>query len=113
VLLAVEKRLGAAVLYSGGIDLFGALPLGEQPFNYFPRVTQPVLMLNGKFDTVFPAASQQRMFDLLGAPPDRKKRVVFEGGHIILPRFQVQQLSLDWFDEYLGPAQPRATAAAK
>jgi len=29
VLLAVEKRLGAAVLYSGGIDLFGALPLAN------------------------------------------------------------------------------------
>jgi len=113
VLLAVEKRIGAAVLYGGGIAFFTSVPLGEQPFNYFPRITQPVLMLNGKFDTVFPTASQQRMFELLGAPPDRKKHVVFEGGHIILPRFQVQQLSLDWFDEYLGPVQPGATATAK
>jgi pimeloyl-ACP methyl ester carboxylesterase len=112
-LLAVEKRIGAAVLYGGGIAGFGSLPLDEQPFNYFPRITQPVLMLNGRFDTILPMASQQRMFELLGAPPGRKKHVVFEGGHIILPRFQVQQLSLDWFDEYLGPTQPQATSVAK
>jgi eukaryotic-like serine/threonine-protein kinase len=49
-LLAVEKRIGAAVLYSGGSGLRSDLPPSEQPYNYVPRVTQPVLMLNGRWD---------------------------------------------------------------
>jgi TolB-like protein/formylglycine-generating enzyme required for sulfatase activity len=64
-LLAVEKRIGAAVLYSGGIVLYDGLPMSEQPFNYNPRVTQPVLMLNGRWDIIFPLPSQQRMLELL------------------------------------------------
>jgi serine/threonine protein kinase len=103
-LMAVEKRIGAAVLYGGGVANIPAttLPLSEQPFNYYPRVTQPVLMLNGRWDTLFPLPSQQRMLELLGAPEDSKKHVLFEAGHGNMPRFQVEQATLDWFDQYLG-----------
>ena len=112
-LLAVEGRIGAAVLHSGGIDTYATLPQGEWPYNYLPRITQPVMMMSGRFDTYFPRESQDRMFDLLGAPPQRKKHVVFDSGHVVLPRFQAQQLTLDWFDQYLGPAQPKDSTAAK
>jgi hypothetical protein len=101
-LLAVEKRIGAAVLYSGGIGLWDVLPMSEQPFNYYPRVTQPVLMLNGRWDILFPLSSQQRMLEFLGTPDDSKKQVLFEAGHGNLPRFQVEHATLDWFDHYLG-----------
>jgi pimeloyl-ACP methyl ester carboxylesterase len=101
-LLAVEKRIGAAVLYSGGIGLWDVLPMSEQPFNYYPRVTQPVLMLNGRWDILFPLPSQQRMLELLGTPEDSKKHVLFEAGHGNMPRFQVERATLDWFDQYLG-----------
>ena len=101
-LLAVEKRLGAAVLYSGGPGMGGALPTSEQPFNYLPRVTQPVLMLSGRWDIDSPAAGQQRMFELLGAPLDRKKRLEFDAGHGNLPRFQVEKATLEWLDQHLG-----------
>ena len=101
-LLAVEKRIGAAVLYSGGTSLRRGLPDSEQQHNYLPRVTQPVLMLNGRWDIDSPPESQQRQFELLGAPADRKKHVVFEAGHGNLPRFQVEKEALDWFDRYLG-----------
>ena len=101
-LMAVEKRIGAAVLYGGGVAQLPVLPLSEQPFNYYPRVTQPVLMLNGRWDILFPLPSQQRMLELLGAPQDSKKHVLFEAGHGNMPRFQVEQATLDWFDQYLG-----------
>jgi uncharacterized protein len=106
-LLAVEKRIGAAVLYSGGSERFGVLPMSEEPFNYFPRVTQPVLMLNGRWDILFPLPSQQRMLELLGTPEDSKKHVLFEAGHGNLPRFQVEQATLDWFALYLGQPAKR------
>lgn len=103
-LLAVEKRVGAAVLYSGGGGAGPAsLPMSERPFNYFPRVTQPVLMLNGRWDIDSPPAAQQRMLELLGTPADQKKQLLFEAGHGNLPRFQVEHATLDWFDRYLGP----------
>jgi pimeloyl-ACP methyl ester carboxylesterase len=103
-LLAVEKRIGVAVLYGGGIapSRYLPMPTSEQPFNYFPRVTQPVLMLNGRWDILFPLPSQQRMLELLGASEDSKKHVLFEAGHGNMPRFQVEHATLDWFDQYLG-----------
>ncbi len=103
-LLAVEKRIGAAVLYSGGSGLLGGLPASEQAYNYVPRVTQPVLMLNGRWDIDSPPAAQQRLFELLGSPPDAKKRVLFEAGHGNLPRSQVEKETVEWFERCLGSA---------
>ncbi len=103
-LLAVEKRIGAAVLYSGGTGMGNVLPASEQPYNYVPRVTQPVLMLNGRWDIDFPPAAQQRLLQLLGSPEDRKKQVLFEAGHGNLPRFQVEKETLDWFERHLRSA---------
>jgi eukaryotic-like serine/threonine-protein kinase len=109
-LLAVEKRIGAAVLYSGGIGLRADLPAGEQTYNYLPRITQPVLMLSGRWDTA--SAAQQRLFELLGSPANQKKHVLYEAGHGSLPRFQVEKETLEWFDQHLLmlPASPVARA---
>jgi serine/threonine protein kinase/dienelactone hydrolase len=104
-LLAVEKRIGAAVLYSGGAGPGGNLPASEQVYNYLPRVTQPVLMLNGRYDIDSTPAAQQALSDLLGSPQDQKKRVLFEAGHGNLPRFQVEKETLEWFDRHLAAAR--------
>ncbi len=104
-LLAVEKRIGAAVLYSGGSGLRGGLPASEQPYNYVPRVTQPVLMLNGRWDIDSTPDAQQRLFDLLGTQADQKKRVLFEAGHGNLPRFQVEKETLAWFEQHLAASR--------
>ncbi|RPI15187.1 MAG: hypothetical protein EHM60_05010 [Lysobacterales bacterium] len=103
-LLAVEKRIGAAVLYSGGAAPRDDLPQSEQEYNYLPRITQPVLMLNGRYDIDARPATQQALSELLGTPADRKKQVLFEAGHGNLPRFQVEKETLDWFERHLGAA---------
>lgn len=103
-MLAAEKRIGAAALYSGGGGIARAQPTSAQPFNYLPRVTQPVLMLNGRWDIDSPPAAQQKMFELLGAPADRKKQLLFDTGHGNLPRFQVEKATLEWLDQHLGAA---------
>src|SRR5688572_9844399 len=110
-LLAVEKRIGAAVLYSGGAAIRSDLPASEQVYNYLPHVTQPVLMLNGRWDIDATPESQQRLFELLGSPADQKKHVMFEAGHGNLPRFQVEKQTLEWFDRYL--VTPPALAPAR
>ena len=38
-----------------------------------------------------------------GSPPEDKKHVVYDAGHVPLPRSQLIQETLDWLDRYLGP----------
>jgi hypothetical protein len=77
-------------------------------FNFAPRVTMPVLMLNGRNDFGRPKkSSQDPLFRLLGSPEKDKRQVVFETGHVP-PTIEVIKEVLDWLDRYLGPVQTRA-----
>jgi len=101
LVLAVEPRIKAAVLNVAGLKFQRALPEAD-PFNFAPHVTIPVLMLNGRYDQFFPLeTSQNPLFQLLGTPPDRKRHVVYEAGHLV-PRTLTITETLDWFDRYLG-----------
>ncbi len=105
LLLAVEKRIKAAILSSGGFQLRHDLPEVD-PFNFVPHVTTPVLMLNGRYDDTFPLGSSQRpLFHFLGTPGNDKKHVVYESGHGAFPRPDAVRESLDWLDKYLGPVR--------
>ena len=104
LLPAVEPRFKASVLFVAGLEMERGRPEVE-PINFLPRITIPTIMLNAKYDQIFPTeTSQKPFFQLLGSPPDRKRYVVYEGGHI-LPRAQLIRESLDWLDKYLGPVK--------
>jgi serine/threonine protein kinase/formylglycine-generating enzyme required for sulfatase activity/dienelactone hydrolase len=105
-LLAVEKRIKAAILDSGGFQLtFHYLPEGD-PFNFVTHVNIPVLMLNGRYDGTFPVQSSQLpLFRLLATPARDKKHVIYEGGHGVLPLPAAIRECLDWLDKYLGPVR--------
>lgn len=76
------------------------------PVNYLPRVLQPVLMINGRHDHVFPYEnSQRRMLELLGTPGENKTHLVFEQGHFDFPRNTVAREVSDWFDRHLAPVR--------
>lgn len=101
---AVEKRIKAIVLHVGGMDRNKALPEADQ-LNFLPRVIQPVLMLNGKYDMFFPVeTSQMPMFNLLGTPEKDKKILIYDTGHLV-PRTELIKETLAWFDKYLGPVK--------
>ena len=104
IIPAVESRIKAAILVSGGLASGQARPEVDQ-INYVTRVTIPVLMLNGAYDAIEPVEDAQRpMFDLLGSPADQKKWVVYESGHALGDRrTELITESLDWLDTYLGP----------
>ena len=104
-ILAVEPRFRSVVLDGGGVFLF-EIPDAEQFYNYLPRITQPVLMLNGRWDIDVNPDAQRRFFELLGTPADQKKHMVFEAGHGSLPHNHLVRASLEWYDKYLGPTQP-------
>jgi formylglycine-generating enzyme required for sulfatase activity/dienelactone hydrolase len=101
---AIEPRFKTVVLFVAGLRFQRPRPEAD-PFNFLPRVTVPVLMLDAKYDNYFPIeTSQKPFFRLLGTPADRKRYVVYEGGHI-LPRTQLITESLAWLDKYLGPVR--------
>jgi len=104
LLPALETRIRAIVLISPGFYLQKCLPEVDQ-FNFAPRVKAPVLMLNGRFDFIFPTgSSQEPMFRALGTPTDQKRRVVYDTGHDI-PRNELIKETLNWLDRYMGPVK--------
>ncbi len=101
VMLAIEPRFRTAVLNVPGLGMSAQRP-EEDPVNFLPRIHMPVLMLSGRFDSVFPVElSQKPFYELLGTPAADKKRIVYDGGHF-LPRAMMMQESLGWLDKYLG-----------
>jgi len=61
IVLAIDKRPKLAVLVAGGFR-----PTAQSPeiseINYAPRVKIPVLMINGRYDFIFPWQSSQNPF---------------------------------------------------
>jgi dienelactone hydrolase len=105
IMLAVEKRFEAGVIYTGGLNP-GENLAEANPINFLPRIKTPVLMLNGANDPFFPVeTSQKPMFDLLGTPPEHKRiRIYPTTGHIV-PRSELIKETLAWLDRYLGPVK--------
>ena len=101
ILPAIEPRIKLNILYVAGLNFQASLPESDQ-MNYVTRVTQPTLMLNGELDFYFPPEHSQRpMFDLLGTPPEHKKRLTYERGHTV-PKTELIRESLAWLDRYFG-----------
>jgi pimeloyl-ACP methyl ester carboxylesterase len=97
VTLAYEDRFRVAIFIAGGLA-------GSMAASTAPRVTVPVLLLGGRYDYMVPVdTSQKALFDLLGTPAELKRRVIFEAGHLPLPRADVIRETLEWLDRYQGP----------
>ncbi|MFA6455720.1 MAG: prolyl oligopeptidase family serine peptidase, partial [Bacteroidota bacterium] len=104
IILALEPRITAAVFMGCG---FGqTLETSKYPEIFLPnfghRVKTPVLMLNGRYDCIYPVEeSQQPFFDILGTPKEHKKHFLSNSDHVVLRADQIRE-TLDWFDTYLG-----------
>ncbi len=106
VLLAEERRVRAAVLLSGGMPAphMRLMPESDSA-NFAARVTIPVLMLNGRYDSVLPLEVQDSMFRLLGTPAANKARILVDSGHgVFAPEVANKTVheTLAWLDRYLG-----------
>ena len=108
VFLSLEPRLRTAVLLLGGLPAMQTTqephPPEIQPFQYAPRVRQPVLMMSGRYDPIFPyETAQVPLFRLLGTPPDQKRHLTFPAGHSVHGwRDQLDKEALEWLDGRLG-----------
>jgi dienelactone hydrolase len=105
-MIVLQPRLKAGLLLFGGCWERG-WPPEVDPYNFAPRVRVPILMVNGKSDSIFPVySSQVPLFQILGTPEKDKKHIVMDGGHT-LPNQEVIKEVLDWLDRYLGAVRTR------
>ena len=101
---AVEKRLKANILIVGGLSQFKDRPEVDI-FNFITRIKIPTLMLNGRFDMVFPYKTHVKpAYDLLGTPEEDKKLILYDTDHFI-PKNGLIKETLNWLDKYLGPVK--------
>ena len=104
IMTALEKRFKVAVFAAGGCDPDTVLPEAD-PMNFAPRVKIPVLLINGRYDFVFPMETcQEPFFHALGAPDADKKHVLYDTGHAP-PLLPMMKDTLNWLDHYLGPVK--------
>ncbi len=104
MLMALEERIRVGVLWLGGLPT-QEMPPEIDPLNYAPRVTVPVLMINGRYDNLFPVEmSQEPLYRFLGTAEEDKRHILLDVGHSIpRPRQEAIREVLDWLDRYLGP----------
>jgi len=99
-----SSQLGDMAFLDGGFFQQEHPVTGMDQVDFAPRMTKPVLMVNGRFDATFPYdSSQLPMFRMLGAPAADKRHVVFDTPHDVTPRREdLIREALAWFDKYLG-----------
>ena len=98
-----EERIKTLILVSGCLQ---QIPVSKpKPVGMVePYATVPVLMLNGKYDYTWPVNTHQKpLFNLIGTPPEHKKHVIYESGHLPLPRAPMMKEIFAWLDKYQGP----------
>jgi len=104
IIPSVEPRLKLSVLIVGGLSWREYYPEADV-FNYLSRVTIPVLMLNGKYDSSFPFETTVKPFyDFLGTPDSDKRLFISETDHWI-PKVDMIRETLNWMDRYFGPVK--------
>ncbi len=107
-ILATEPRIKAAVLMSASLVGIrqGMFPNSVNPNTYWPRVTTPVLLLNGRYDIAAHATeSRELLFETIGAEPKHKRSILYDSSHWPLPQHRVRQDTLAWLDQFLGPVE--------
>ena len=104
ILTSIEDRLKAVVFLDGGFFQQDHPTAGLDQADFAPRVTKPVLMVNGRYDATFPYESAQLpLFRMLGTPAADKHHVTFDTPHDVrLRRTDLVTEVLAWYDKYLG-----------
>ena len=101
IFTAVEDRLRASILLSGGLYGLKVQPDADQK-QYAAHIKIPTLMINGKYDAGFTVDQTVKpLFDLLGTDAGDKKLFLSESDHIPKSQDFIRE-SLAWLDRYLS-----------
>ena len=81
IMMAIEPRIDAGIVVVAGLLFQKSLPEVDA-LHYLPRVTVPMLILNGKYDFFFPyETSQVPYFELLGTRDEEAAWIAERAGH--------------------------------
>jgi DNA-binding winged helix-turn-helix (wHTH) protein/dienelactone hydrolase len=111
---AVEPRVRTAVLLGAGLPPHSHFLPGLDPALFAPRVTIPVLIVNGRWDFVLPyTTAQVPLLERLGTPPSDRRLVLLDGGHVQVRHPPAVRELRTWLDRHLplpsAPAAPGTT----
>ena len=99
-ILALTEQLKGAILMSGNLPNFYESSFADA-MNYLPRIDMPVLMLNGKYDTIVSSeeALLEKRMEFLGTPDKDKTQIIYEAGHVQFPKHLFEKDVADWLTE--------------
>ncbi|MFC1500583.1 protein kinase [Candidatus Zixiibacteriota bacterium] len=105
--LSLESRLNLGVFLGGGINWYGDGNRVIMLQTYLPRISQPVLMVNGRYDSLNPhETSQIPMLEFLGS--ERKRLHLMDTEHGVTERrYEVIQVVSTWLDSLWGEVRKR------
>jgi dienelactone hydrolase len=104
-LLAAEERVKTAVLLATGLANLNPdrFPLHLNPNTYWPRITQPMLILSGRYDLGFNAsANEPLLLQALKETADRNRVILYPSAHWPLPPRLIHRDVMTWLDERTG-----------
>jgi formylglycine-generating enzyme required for sulfatase activity/dienelactone hydrolase len=102
IIPAVERRFKVAVMFAGGLR--AGMPPDHSQINFAPRITIPVLMQNGRYDSAFPLETSVKPLLALIATPEKDKYLkVYESGHSVWKLNEFLKDEFNFLDQYLGP----------
>jgi eukaryotic-like serine/threonine-protein kinase len=110
--LALDDRLKVGVAHGGGLA-GSAMPDEIDPIHFAPRIRQPLLMVNGRYDSGYPVDLLQKpLLRMLGTPEKDRRHVLVESGHSVMRSVERTRETVDWLDRYLGPVERTAPAVS-
>jgi len=104
LMVNADRRFKVLVLNGGGIGpsvIGDQIPVVSLMITHARHLTAPVLLMNGRYDYLFPVeASQKPFFEAFGTPAENKKMILYNAGHVTLPRAEVIKETLLWLDRF-------------
>ena len=98
-LTAVDKRIKTSIFYAGGLQRETRPESAE--VHYLTRIDVPVLMLNGRYDSIFGLDGINSMYKYIGTLEPDKKIIFYDTDHLA-PQEELIKETLGWLDHYFG-----------
>jgi formylglycine-generating enzyme required for sulfatase activity/dienelactone hydrolase len=102
IIPAVEDRLSLNILVAAGFPPTKPYPEADG-INYISHIKIPTLIINGRYDAIFPLEiCAIPFFNLLGTPEEDKSLNLVDAGHMVSKKDRINEI-LTWCDRYYGP----------
>ncbi len=104
---AIEERIKVTIVSAAGLRKESRWEDDYiSHFNFSSRITIPVLMINGKYDSRIPIETRARpLLNIFATPEEDKDLKIYDTGHAVWFNYEWKKDTLDFLDRYFGPAK--------